>query len=329
MACMGIQDNGTYFDLRSVSKTFRLPLANPFKPRESVRALESVNLVIPRAKITCLLGPNGAGKTTLIKILAFLILPDEGTILYNGMPYEQVQKKIQGKIGLVTPNERAFYGRLSGFDNLHFYGSLNGFRGAKLRNRVDEVLGETGMTDSAAKPYRLYSAGMKQKLNIARALLGDPEIYLLDEPAAHLDPLAREEFQNFVTGTLVKKRGATVFLCTHDLEEARALADVIVVLDKGKVVAQGERRELLESIKTTKELAISYAGELPQKWLAEHQEDVRMESPGKLRVSFDPSITAQDALLASFIAYGGRLLEASNTGDSLLDLIKRMTGKHE
>lgn len=328
MGTMEFQDKGAYFNLRGVSKTFKLPLTNPFKPRQTVQALDSVDLVISKQKITCLLGPNGAGKTTLIKILSSLILPDEGQILYEGQPYERMQKQLQGKIGLVTPNERAFYGRLTGWDNLHFYGSLNGYRGSRLKERVNEVLEETGMTESGAKPYRLYSAGMKQKLNIARALLGDPEIYLLDEPAAHLDPLAREEFQIFITETLVKRRGATVFLCTHDLEEARALADIIVVLDKGRIVAQGERRALLESIRTTRELLISYAGELPRDWVAGPQAEVRQDGQGAIRVLFDPEATAQDVLIASFIAAGGRLLEVHTTGDSLLDLIKRITGKN-
>jgi len=239
-----------------------------------------------------------------------------------------MRKRLLGKIGLVTPNERAFYWRLSGRENLRFYGSLHGFRGARLEKRVDEVLEEIGMTESASKPYRLYSAGMKQKLNIARALLGDPQLYLLDEPAAHLDPLAREEFRSFITETLVQRRGATVFLCTHDLEEARELAQEIVILDAGKVVAQGERRALLEAGTTRREMAVSYAGKLPAEWLETRRSDVRFEGPGRIRVSFDPGRTAQEDLVASFVASGGRLLEAYSSGDSLLELIKRMRGKH-
>ena len=325
---MSTQGNGSFFDLRGVSKIFKLPLTNPFKPRGTVRALDSVDLTIPRGRITCLLGPNGAGKTTLIKILASLILPDAGTILYDGEPYERVRKRVLGKIGLVTPNERAFYWRLSGRENLLFFGSLHGFRGVELRRRVDDVLSETGMTDAAAKPYRLYSAGMRQKLNIARALLGNPDLYLLDEPASHLDPLAREEFQSFVSCVLVGRRGATILLCTHDLEEARALAQEIVILDSGKVVAQGERHALLNAVTTKRELTLSYLGEPPEDWLDERRSDVRFEGPGRIRVSFDPERTAQDELIASFLAAKGRLLEAYVSGDSLLDLIKKLRENH-
>ena len=102
------------FELRSVTKTFKSPLSNPFKPRATIRALESVCLAIRAGRVTCLLGPNGAGKTTLIKILASLILPDSGEIDYRGAPYEAARKSLRGRIGLVTPNERAFYWRISG-----------------------------------------------------------------------------------------------------------------------------------------------------------------------------------------------------------------------
>ena len=325
---MGFQVNEAYFNLKGVSKTFKMPIRNPFRPRETVQALDSVNLTIPRAKVTCLLGPNGAGKTTLIKILASLITPDTGQIYYDGAPWELARKRLQGRIGLVTPNERAFYWRLSGRENLRFFGSLNGYRRAALRSRVDQVLEETGMTENASKPYRLYSAGMRQKLNIARALLGDPELYLLDEPAAHLDPLAREEFQAFITGTLVRQRGATIFLCTHDLEEARALAQEIVVLDRGKVVAQGDRIELLEGARLDRELTVTHAGELPQAWLDKNSSNVTIDRPGTFRIAFDPGTTAQEELVASFVAGGGRLLEAYSSGGSLLELIKRLTGKN-
>lgn len=324
---MGFQDNVPYFELKSVSKAFKMPLTNPFKPRQTVQALSSVDLVIPRKKITCLLGPNGAGKTTLIKILASLIIPDRGEIICNGEPYEKNGKAMLGKIGLVTPNERAFYWRLSGRENLNFFGSLNGYRGSGLTKRVDEVLAETDMADAALKPYRLYSAGMKQKLNIARTLLGNPDIYLLDEPAAHLDPLAREEFQEFILKVLVERRGATVFLCTHDLEEARALADEIVVLHRGKIVAQGDHLALQKRMQARRELTIAYAGNIPAGWDADKRLETHAERPGKIKVLFDPGAVSQDAIISSFVSAGGRLMEAYGSGDSLLELIKKLAGK--
>jgi len=328
IASVAKQDCEALFELRGVTKTFKTPLSNPLKPRETITALESVSLAIRAGKVTCLLGPNGAGKTTLIKILAALILPDAGAVDYRGTPYAAAGRSLRGRIGLVTPNERAFYWRLSGRENLLFFGSLYGFRGARLRGRVDEVLEATGMLDSAEKPYRLYSAGMKQKLNIARALLGDPELYLLDEPVAHLDPFAREEFHAFLREVLVERRGATILLCTHDLAEAEELAEDIVVLDEGRIVAQGERRALLGGVAARREVLLSYSGERPRAWLDGERVNLRDEGPGLARVSFDPSEIAQEDIIAAFVAAGGRLSEASASADSLYDFIKRIRVRH-
>ena len=293
-----------------------------------MRALDSVDLPVPRGKITCLLGPNGAGKTTLIKILASLILPDSGELFYEGDSYGRAGKRILGKIGLVTPNERAFYWRLSGRENLNFYGSLHGYRGAQLERRVEDSLAETGMSAFADVPYRLYSAGMKQKLNISRTLLGDPELYLLDEPAAHLDPLAKEEFWSFVSETLVQRRGAAVLLCTHDMAEARSLADEIVILDAGRVVARGERDELMRRVRGEVELTLSCAGRMPEEWLAAHRERIHFLGQAMVRVSFNPAEDDREELIASFVESGGRLLEAYVSGDSLLELLKRLSAKN-
>lgn len=325
---MGFQGNGPFFTLRGVSKTFRLPRGNPFKPRAAVRALDSVDLEVPRGEITCLLGPNGAGKTTLIKILADLITPDSGEIRHDGLPAAERRKELAGKIGLVTPNERSFYWRLSGRENLLFFGRLHGYRGRELASRVDRALEETGMQADQKTQYRLYSAGAKQKLNIARALLGDGELYLLDEPAAHLDPVAREEFRAFVRETLVGKRGAAVFLCTHDLEEATVLADRLAILDSGRVVAHGPKAELLGSSGGRRELVIAHAGEIPAAWLAERGSAVSADGPGRFRLGFEAGGSAKEELIASFVRSGGRLLEVVERSGGLLDLIKRMTGKH-
>lgn len=335
---MALQGSDPVFALSGVSKTFKLPFDLPFKPRETVRALDSVDLSIHRGEVTCLLGPNGAGKTTLIKILGSLITADSGTVLWNGESLETAQHRIKGRIGLVTPNERAFYWRLSGRENLIFYASLHGFRGGERARRVNAVLEETGMTESSRMPYRLYSAGMKQKLNIARALLGNPELYLLDEPAAHLDPLAKEDFRRFISTVLVAGRGASVFLCTHDLEEARCLADRIVVLHRGRVVAAGRRNELLAASGGGASLTITATraahagatldGLAPATWTSGRPDGTVSVQEAKLRVAYDPRVETPEDIIEGFVRAGGRLREVHDSSDDLLDLIKRITGGH-
>jgi ABC-2 type transport system ATP-binding protein len=320
---MDHQENKILLELTGVSKAFKEPRSNPFRKQSIKQALSAVDFEIPRCKVSCLLGPNGAGKTTLIKILASLITPDSGDIRYDGILRERWDKSIQGKIGLVTQNERAFYWRLTGRQNLLFFGSLYSLSGKALKARVDEALSESGMLDSADKPYRLYSTGMKQKLNIARALVGNPELFLLDEPASHLDPLAREDFWEFITKTLIGKRGATVFLCTHDLEEARRLADQVIILDRGLVVEKGKLSELSKLMGGNPELELRFEGPVPTAWLRRHSGAVSMRGQGCLRLTLDPAGMGQEELIRSFVQEGGALLEAFRPQDDLLELLNR------
>jgi ABC-2 type transport system ATP-binding protein len=320
---MDQQGNGSLLELESVSKSFKEPLRNPFRKRAAKRALEAVDLSIPRGQVTCLLGPNGAGKTTLLKILASLITPDSGSIRFDGVPREEWDRATQGRIGLVTPNERSFYWRLTGRQNLVFFGSLHSLTGRELKDRVAEAIVDSGIGNDADKPYRLYSSGMKQKLNIARALLGHPELYLLDEPATHLDPLAREDFWDFVTGNLIRKRGATVLLCTHDLEEARRVADYLIILDKGRVVEQGKPADLASMAQGQAGLEIVYRGEIPPSWLIERASKVTRRGPGCLHLSLGSDGSGQEEAIRSFVEGGGALLEARASRIDLLDLLNK------
>lgn len=312
--------------LRGISKSFKEPLRNPLRSRKSIPVLVSVDLDIPEGSVTCLIGPNGAGKTTLIKILSHLITADSGTMLQRGNKIELDGRGGALSIGLVTPNERSFYWRLTGRDNLHFFGALHGLRGSALRERASEVLEETGMIESADKPYRLYSAGMKQKMNIARSLLGSPELFLLDEPAAHLDPLAREGFWDFIETVLIKKRRATVLLCTHDLEEARRLADRVVILDSGRVVAAGDAGRLGEMIDSRKEFVLRYSGTLPGPWMARWEKNLIHEGSGTVRLLLDERETPREEAIRDLIESGGVLREFYAAEDDLLRLLRRKVG---
>jgi ABC-2 type transport system ATP-binding protein len=317
-----------HFELIGVSKSFKQPVTNPFKKRTSIQALTDVTFRIFRRKVTCLLGPNGAGKTTLIKILASLITPDSGQILCDQVPLERLDRSAQGRIGLVTPNDRSFYWRLTGRQNLMFFGSLYSLRGKSLKERVAESLADSGMTADADKPYRLYSSGMKQKLNIARALLGDPVLYLLDEPAAHLDPLARAEFWRFVEETLIEKRKATVFLCTHDLEEARRLADHLYILHKGRIVNDGEAPGLGEASSDLACMELRFSGEVPASWIRSHESMLTLREPGRIIVKFKSSSEFQEGLLRSFVVEGGALTQARLLELDLFELLERGVGNN-
>ena len=245
--------------LSGISKVYRVPSVLPWKPGRTTQALREVSLSCPAGKITCLLGPNGAGKTTVIKILAGLIRADRGSGEILGQPLERHGQSFQGRIGLVVANERSLYWRLTGRQNLEFFASMHALAGKDKRRQVAAVLAEVELDSEADKPVRLYSSGMKQRLILARALLGRPEIFLLDEPTNHLDPTARARMHRYITDGLVAQRGCTILLSTNDLAESQELAERLVLLDRGRVVAQGSLPELQGRLRSEPRLILSFA----------------------------------------------------------------------
>jgi len=207
-----------------------------FQKSRRVQALDGVSLSVHAGEILGLLGPNGAGKTTLIKILATLVSPDSGFGSITGLDLEKQAHSIRHKIGLVSTNDRTFYWRLSGRDNLSFFASLYNMYGRYKVDRINEVLDIVGIYDKADSRFMSYSAGQRQRLAIARALLANPDVLLLDEATSSLDPLGARKLLWFTKNTLAKEQGKTIIWCTHNLNEADELCDRIVILYNGRVI---------------------------------------------------------------------------------------------
>ena len=223
-------------------------LLHPLKKKE-VLALDDVNLKIRKGDLFGILGPNGAGKTTLIKVLCTLILPTCGTAYVNGYDVTKEEEGVKASIGLVTGEERSFYWRLTGRQNMIFFASLHTFSSASVaQKRVNDVLNFVGLEDKADDKFHSYSTGMKQKMAIARGLLNEPEILLMDEPTKSLDPGAAQNLREFIKERLVKEQGKTVFLSTHHLEEAEQICDRIAIINKGTIKAYGTLNELRDMI---------------------------------------------------------------------------------
>jgi ABC-2 type transport system ATP-binding protein len=189
----------------------------------TIVALDGVDLQVARAEIVGVMGPNGAGKSTLLRILAGLIEPSGG------------KAQVDGSVAFVVADERSFSWRLSGRHNLEFFASLYGYTGGDARDRVAEALARASLTDDADRPYREYSTGMRQRLALARGLLADADVFLLDEPTRGVDPEAAHVLRKFVRDELVGKSGRTVLLATHDLHEARELAARVAILRAGRI----------------------------------------------------------------------------------------------
>ena len=218
------------------------------RPPKCVNALSDVSLSVGRGEVLGLLGPNGAGKTTLIKILATLMLPDEGSASIAGCDVVQSPELVRTKIGLVNTNERSFYWRLTGKQNLDFFAILYNLHGKRLHQRVNELLNLVGLIDKANMPFMTYSTGQRQRLAIARSLLSDPEVLLFDEPTSSLDPIGSAELIKFVKQELVGKNKKTVIWCTHDLNEAEKVSDQIAIINQGKVVIQGDIQQVKDHL---------------------------------------------------------------------------------
>lgn len=200
-------------------------------------ALGGVDLDVAPGHIVAVIGENGAGKSTLIRILATVVLPDEGTARVAGHDVVDEALAVRRQVGLALGDDRSFFWRLTGRKNLEFFGRLQGLRGKELPQRVAELLNVVALTDVADRRVDRYSTGMRNRLGIARALLGDPAVLLLDEPTRSLDAVATASVRQLV-GDIARKKGTTVVMATHDLEEASALADQVVVLAGGQVTAR-------------------------------------------------------------------------------------------
>ncbi len=230
-------------ELHNISKTFteRNWKTFLFRKPHYTKALDHISLTVKQGEVMGLLGPNGAGKTTLIKILATLISPDNGTGVAAGYSLTEQTLNIRKKIGLVGTNDRTFYWRLTGRENLDFFATLYNLTGSIKKKRIEQVLELTAMEKKADFRFMEYSSGQKQRLSIARALLSQPDILLLDEATTSLDPIAKRKLLDFTRNTLVQKEQKTIIWCTHNLHEANEICDRLTILHEGRILHSGSK----------------------------------------------------------------------------------------
>jgi ABC-2 type transport system ATP-binding protein len=222
-------------------------------------AVDDVSFSIDRGETYGLLGPNGAGKTTTISMICGLLRRDAGEVVVAGHPMEVDAIEAKAAIGLV-PQELALYEDLTTRDNLRFFGRLQGLRGADLAGRIDEVLGVVGLADRADERIDTYSGGMKRRANIAVGLLHRPHLLVLDEPTVGVDPQSRNAILESVES--LSSSGLSVLYTTHYMEEAERLCDRIGVIDDGRIVASGTRRELIDQLGQGDRIEVQGDGDL-------------------------------------------------------------------
>jgi ABC-2 type transport system ATP-binding protein len=234
----------------------------------STVAVDGVSLRAGGGETIGLLGPNGAGKTTTVSIIAGLLRPDSGAVLLEGRALRGDTDPLKQKIGLV-PQDLALYDELAAVSNLRFFGALYGLHGAAAQKAIDMSLDLVGLKDRAAERVSSFSGGMKRRLNLAAALLHDPQILLLDEPTVGVDPQSRNAiFDNLET---LKRRGKTLLYTTHYMEEAERLCDRVTIIDHGKVIADDTLSGLYRQVPAANMLRI----ELDEARNGLHLEDLR------------------------------------------------------
>jgi ABC-2 type transport system ATP-binding protein len=230
--------------LRGLEKRYPLPRRGrawltPWRPRARQVALAGVDLQVRPGELVALLGPNGAGKTTLLKILAGLVAADAGEARVLGADVARDPEQGRARVGYVLTDERSFFWRLTVRDNLRFFAALEGLFGAAAEARVARTAALLGLTELLERRFMALSAGQKQRVALARGLLADPPVLVFDEVTRALDPGRAEQVRRLVRALIVERQGRAVLFATHDLAEAEAIADRVVLLHDGKVDCEG------------------------------------------------------------------------------------------
>ena len=224
---------------------------NIVKTFGSKTALNSINFEIKEGEIFGFLGPSGSGKTTMINILTGQLLPDSGKTQLLGKDSQDLHPTDLEKIGIVS-DQSGFYEKLSLEKNLLLYAKLYGVN----LNRVDELLDQVGLLASKKILAEQLSTGMKQRMLLARALINQPKILFLDEPTSGLDPTTSKSIHELLVQ--LKESGATIFLTTHDMNEATLLCDHLALLNKGKLIEQGSPADIIQKYNTNKRIKVIY-----------------------------------------------------------------------
>ena len=238
--------------VKAVSKTFypaprwlRMLVKSPLE--SEILALDSVSLAVGAGEICALVGPNGAGKTTLFRILMGLTTPTGGSARILGHDVVTESLDIRRRVGWMPASERTLFDRHTCAENLRFHGRLYGLSGLRLEQRVSETLGMVGLGDAAQNAVVSFSAGMKARLQLARAVLHEPRVLILDEPTASVDPVAAYELIDLIV-SIVREQGLAAIVSSHRLDEIETLRSHVILLHRGRVLFDGPLDELRSKI---------------------------------------------------------------------------------
>lgn len=226
---------------------------------EDFTAVDSIDLDIAKGEVLALLGPNGAGKTTTVRMLTSVLVPTSGSAIVAGYDVVREPGKVRSAVGVLTENH-GLYNRMPAEEYLDFFGQLYGISPENRKKRVENLLSRFGLADDRNRRIGEFSKGMRQKLALARSLLHNPEVLLLDEPTSAMDPESARLVRNMIKELGSDKR--TVLICTHNLAEAEELADRIAIIRRGKIIERGTPDYLKEKLLGLPQFEIKFNSEL-------------------------------------------------------------------
>ncbi len=288
-------------------------------------AVENASLRVSSGEILALLGPNGAGKTTLLRMISGIVKPDKGFIKVGG--FDPFDPRARALIGY-CPQEPVVYDDLTGLENLLFYAGLHGLSGAEAKGKCVKLLKFMGLSDYADKLVKTYSGGMKKKLSFAIALIGDPQILILDEPTTGMDPQARREVWEKIVEMKQEKRA--IILATHYMEEAEALADRVIIMNQGKMIAEGSPEELKmrygpKAVVTVK--LLDYSDEVLDALKTMASEGKLIHENGEVKIHVENPDEAAPRIVSEILKRGTKLELLRITRPTLEDVFLRLTGR--
>jgi ABC-2 type transport system ATP-binding protein len=292
-----------------------------------VYAVQGVSFDVQHGEIFSLLGPNGAGKSTTISMLACLLKPTDGDACVMGHSIIHEPTEVRAALGVV-PQDIAIYPDLSARENLIFWGKMYGLRGSALKQRVDEVLEITGLTDRQKGASGKFSGGMKRRLNIGIALLHKPQVVIMDEPTVGIDPQSRRNILDNVKE--LNQQGMTVLYTTHYMEEAQELSNHIAIVDKGKVIAYGTHDELIKLVgeQDRIRLTLNTEGErVLDKWRSVEGVNKVSAQDGTITLLADDSNLVLPRLFESAASVSARITSVDIQEPNLEAVFLHLTGK--
>lgn len=300
-------------EIKDLNKTYKKSARSPEKI-----ALKSVDLKIKKGSFFGLLGPNGAGKSTIINILGGLVNKSSGTVKIGGIDIDENQQETKFKIGIV-PQELVLDPFFNVTETLEFYAGYFGVK--KADRRTYEIIEALGLKDKAKSAPRSLSGGMRRRLLVAKALVHNPEILVLDEPTAGVDVELRNQLWDYVEK--LNKSGMTILLTTHYLEEAEKLCDEIAVINHGQVIAH-DRKENLMKLLSSKELIIESVDEIRTDVTSF---DAKLLDKSKISITYDPAKIEVEEILQNIAARNIRIKDISTKQPDLEQIFRHLIQK--